>query len=92
MLTIDKLQGSLLRCLLLTWSIPRVKTAENDLKKKGVVGKTYCAGCLPRGKNCYYHRKCERLGKGLVRSFMNVQIFPAAFSRPSISVTVLFTI
>ena len=27
MLTIDKLQGSLLRCLLLTWSIPRGKTA-----------------------------------------------------------------
>jgi len=39
---------------------------KNDLKKKGF-GKTYCAGCLPRGKDCYYHCKCERPGKGLVR-------------------------
>jgi hypothetical protein len=36
---------------------------KNDLKKKGF-GKTYCAGCLPRGKVCYYKRKCDPLAKG----------------------------
>ncbi|MFH1236040.1 MAG: DUF3795 domain-containing protein [Parcubacteria group bacterium] len=40
---------------------------KNDLKKKGV-GKKYCAGCLPRGKNCAFMKKqCDLLGKGLVR-------------------------
>jgi hypothetical protein len=48
---------------------------KNDLKKKGL-GKTYCAGCLPRGKNCYYHRKCERLGKNLVRFCYECADFP----------------
>ena len=39
----------------------------NDLKSKGF-SKTYCAGCLPRGKNCAFMKKaCARLGKGLVR-------------------------
>ena len=40
---------------------------KNDLKKKGF-GKKYCAGCLPRGKNCVFIKgSCDRLGKGLVR-------------------------
>ncbi len=40
---------------------------KNDLKKRGF-GKTYCASCLPRGKNCAFMKKqCELLGKGLVR-------------------------
>jgi len=40
---------------------------KNDLKKKGF-GKKYCAGCLPRGKNCVFIKgSCDRLGKELVR-------------------------
>jgi len=38
-----------------------------DLKKKGF-GKTYCPGCLPRGKNCAFLKKqCDLLGNGLIR-------------------------
>jgi len=38
-----------------------------DLNKKGF-GKKYCAGCLPRGKNCTFMAKhCNLLGRGLVR-------------------------
>jgi hypothetical protein len=48
---------------------------KNDVKKK-VIGKTYCSGCLPRGKNCYYEKKCERLGKGLVRFCYDCGDFP----------------
>ena len=40
---------------------------KNNLKKQGFK-KAYCAGCLPRGKNCIFMKKhCELLGKGLVR-------------------------
>jgi len=40
---------------------------KNNLKEKGF-GKAYCAGCLPRGKNCAFMKKqCDLLGKGLVR-------------------------
>jgi hypothetical protein len=48
---------------------------KNDLKKKGF-GKTYCAGCLPGGKNCYYKRQCELLRKGLVRFCYDCGDFP----------------
>lgn len=48
---------------------------KTDLKKKGF-GKTYCAGCLPRGKKCYYGKKCKRLGKGLVRFCYECDEFP----------------
>ena len=48
---------------------------ENDLKKKGF-GKTYCAGCLPRGKNCYYTKQCDLLGKGDIRFCYECQSFP----------------
>jgi hypothetical protein len=48
----------------------------NDLKKKGF-GKKYCAGCLPRGKNCVFmHKQCDRLGKGLVRFCYECDDFP----------------
>ena len=48
----------------------------NDLKKKGF-GKKYCAGCLPRGKNCVFMQKqCDRLGKGLVRFCYECDDFP----------------
>jgi hypothetical protein len=45
------------------------------LKKKGF-GKTYCAGCLPRRKNCYYKKKCDLLGKGIVRFCYECSDFP----------------
>ena len=48
---------------------------KNDLKKQGF-GKTYCAGCLPRGKKCYYRRKCARLGQGMVRFCYECGDFP----------------
>ncbi|KNZ40616.1 DUF3795 domain-containing protein [Acetobacterium bakii] len=40
---------------------------KNDLKKQGF-NRKYCAGCLPRGKNCTFMKDhCDLLGKGLVR-------------------------
>jgi hypothetical protein len=49
---------------------------KNDLKKQGF-SKGYCAGCLPRGKNCaYMKRKCELLGEGQVRFCYECQDFP----------------
>lgn len=48
---------------------------KNDLKKKGI-GKTYCSGCLPQSKNCYYKRLCDQLGKGLVRFCYECGDFP----------------
>jgi len=47
-----------------------------DLKKKGF-GRTYCAGCLPRGKNCAFMKKqCGLLGQGLVRFCFLCADFP----------------
>ncbi len=47
-----------------------------DLRKKGS-GKTYCAGCRPRGKNCAFMKKaCHLLGEGLVRFCYECQDFP----------------
>jgi hypothetical protein len=49
---------------------------KNDLKNKGI-GKTYCAGCLPRAKNCAFMKKqCDLLGKGLVRFCYDCGNFP----------------
>ena len=49
---------------------------KNDLKNKGF-GKSYCAGCLPRGKNCSFMKKqCDLLGKGLVRFCYECDDFP----------------
>ena len=48
---------------------------ENDLKKKGM-GKTYCAGCRIQGRNCYYTKQCDPLGKGLVRFCYECGDFP----------------
>src|SRR5512136_1645010 len=49
---------------------------KNDLKKKGF-RKTYCAGCLPRSKNCAFIKKqCSLLGKGLVRFCYECADFP----------------
>jgi hypothetical protein len=48
---------------------------KNDLKKKGI-GKTYCAGCLPGDKSCYYKKQCDLLGRGLVRFCYECEDFP----------------
>ena len=49
---------------------------KNDLNKKGF-RKTYCAGCLPRGKNCVFMKAhCDLIGKGLVRFCYECQNFP----------------
>ncbi len=48
----------------------------NDLKGKGFK-KSYCAGCLPRGKNCAFMKKsCRLLGDGLVRFCYECEEFP----------------
>lgn len=49
---------------------------KNDLKQHGIQ-KSYCAGCLPRGKNCTFMKKnCELLGNGLVRFCHECGNFP----------------
>ncbi|MBF7097014.1 DUF3795 domain-containing protein [Alkalibacter mobilis] len=47
-----------------------------DLKKRGY-GRSYCEGCIPRGKNCTHMDKhCELLGKGLVRFCIECKDYP----------------
>lgn len=49
---------------------------KQDLNKKGFK-KTYCQGCLPRGKNCLHMGdRCEILGKGLFRFCYECKDFP----------------
>ncbi|OGO33186.1 MAG: hypothetical protein A2Z29_08700 [Chloroflexi bacterium RBG_16_56_11] len=49
---------------------------KNDLKRKGF-GRTYCAGCRPRGKNCSFMKKsCALLGNGLVQFCYECAVFP----------------
>jgi hypothetical protein len=49
---------------------------KNNLQQKGF-GKSYCAGCLPRGKNCAFMKKqCEKLGQGQVRFCFECESFP----------------
>ncbi len=49
---------------------------KNDLNKKGF-NKTYCEGCLPRGKNCTFMKKqCKLLGDGIVRFCYECKDFP----------------
>jgi hypothetical protein len=49
---------------------------KSDLKKRGF-SKSYCPGCLPRGKNCtFMKRHCVLLGKGLVRFCYECSDFP----------------
>ena len=50
----------------------------NDLDKKGF-HRTYCPGCLPRGKNCTFMKhQCDLVGKGLVRFCSECGKFPCA--------------
>lgn len=49
---------------------------KHDLNKQGF-SKTYCPGCLPRGKNCAVLKKeCDLLTKGLVRFCYECRAFP----------------
>ena len=49
---------------------------KNDLNRHGFK-RTYCQGCLPRGKNCLHMGDCcEKLGKGLVRFCYECTDFP----------------
>ncbi|WP_409228716.1 DUF3795 domain-containing protein [Gudongella sp. SC589] len=49
---------------------------KNDLNKKGF-HRTYCPGCIPRGKNCTYMKStCDKLGKGKVRFCFECDDFP----------------
>ncbi len=48
----------------------------NDLKRQGF-GKSYCSGCLPRGKNCTFMKNtCHLLGNGIVRFCYECRDFP----------------
>jgi hypothetical protein len=48
----------------------------HDLNKQGFK-RTYCPGCLPRGKGCLHMGDvCETLGKGLVRFCFECASFP----------------
>lgn len=49
---------------------------KNALNKQGF-RKTYCTGCLPRGKNCTFMKSnCNLLGNGLVRFCHECGDFP----------------
>lgn len=49
---------------------------EKDLNKQGF-HRTYCPGCIPRGKNCtFMSSHCELVGKGLVRFCFECEKFP----------------
>jgi len=49
---------------------------QKDLNKQGF-HRTYCPGCIPRGKNCTHMANwCELLGKGLVRFCFECQDYP----------------
>jgi len=51
---------------------------KTDLNKQGFRRK-YCAGCLPRGKNCtFMSKQCSLLGKGLVRFCHECGAFPCS--------------
>jgi hypothetical protein len=49
---------------------------KNELKKKGF-SKSYCPGCLPRGKHCIFMKQqCSLVGEGLVRFCYECDSFP----------------
>jgi len=50
--------------------------SELDLNNKGF-HKTYCPGCVPRGKNCtYMGENCKQITKGLIRFCYECLEFP----------------
>ena len=48
-----------------------------DLNKKGF-HKSYCSGCINRGKNCTFAlgKSCDLIGKGKIRFFYECDKFP----------------
>lgn len=49
---------------------------EHDLNKRGF-HRTYCPGCIPRGKNCTHMAdSCQLLAKGLVRFCYECESYP----------------
>lgn len=49
---------------------------EKDLNKQGF-HKSYCPGCIPRGKNCtHMGDRCEMLGEGRVRFCFECKEYP----------------
>ena len=50
---------------------------EKNLNKKGF-HKTYCMGCIPRGKNCTHQigRKCQLLGQCKIRYCFQCENYP----------------
>ncbi len=49
---------------------------ENDFNKYGF-HRSYCPGCIPRGKNCTYMSDCcELLGKGKIRFCFECEAYP----------------
>ncbi len=49
-----------------------------DLKRRGF-SRSYCAGCLPRGKNCLFMKShCDLLANGLVRFCYECLDFPCS--------------
>ncbi len=47
-----------------------------DLNKQGF-NRTYCPGCIPRGKHCLFMKaKCDLVGKGRVRFCFECENFP----------------
>ena len=50
-----------------TYGIPRVRGKVN-----------YCAGCVPRAKNCYIKRNCKKLTKHEIQSCSECDVMPCA--------------
>jgi hypothetical protein len=49
---------------------------EKDFNKKGF-HRSYCQGCIPRGKNCtHMGDRCETLGKGMIRFCFECGAYP----------------
>lgn len=49
---------------------------EYDINKMGF-HKSYCLGCIPRGKNCTYMRdECDLIGKGKIRFCLECVSYP----------------
>ena len=48
---------------------------DSEVRKRGI-RKTYCIGCLPGDKQCYYKKHCDRMGDGLVRFCYECEDFP----------------
>jgi len=49
---------------------------EQDINKQGF-HRTYCPGCIPRGKHCCFMAdSCEKAGKGLIRFCTECEIYP----------------